>query len=265
MKSAKPRWFRSGLTLIELIVVLVILVALAGILVPMLPSMLTRSHTARGVTNMGEVTKFVQTYEQLYQSYLSDFDALVDGASAVALPEYVMVTGGQMVVDTLTAGERAALAAAGIVRLKTMHPTRAALAPDGSPTFHPYNGGVIDLTAGTPTVAFVSEQAVKQDTRLVSDPNGLRGDRYVVFGLGKRCTMIGKTIADPPVHFSDTTTERPEQVYARYGLVFQVAKGNGVGNPATPLGRAVFVGTVEFHREGLGTKDAHMEEYYKIE
>ena len=40
----KPAARRSGLTLMELVVVLVILVALAGILVPILPSMIERAH-----------------------------------------------------------------------------------------------------------------------------------------------------------------------------------------------------------------------------
>src|SRR5208282_5533765 len=48
---------RPGLTLIELIVVMMILIALAGLLIPMLPGMLTRAHTSTCSTNIGECDK----------------------------------------------------------------------------------------------------------------------------------------------------------------------------------------------------------------
>jgi prepilin-type N-terminal cleavage/methylation domain-containing protein len=70
---------RRGLTLIELVVVLTILIALAGLLVPMLPSMLTRAHTSSCSTNMGETTKAINLYQALYSGYPSTWDALTDG------------------------------------------------------------------------------------------------------------------------------------------------------------------------------------------
>src|SRR5437667_192551 len=92
---------RRGLTLIELIVVLVILVALAGILIPMLPNMLTRAHTATGASNNSEINKFVQTYEQLFQSYPTDLDNLAGtGAPVDYLPG---VAAGQITAGNLTA------------------------------------------------------------------------------------------------------------------------------------------------------------------
>src|SRR6266446_1213861 len=75
---------RNGLTLIELIVVLVILVGLAGIIIPMLPSMLVRTHASVGATNLQETVKWVQTYEQLFFRYPSGWDLGTDPAGAYA-------------------------------------------------------------------------------------------------------------------------------------------------------------------------------------
>jgi len=53
---------RQGLTLLELVVVMVILVALAGILVPMLPSMLGRAHAVNHSANVSEMNKIWGLY-----------------------------------------------------------------------------------------------------------------------------------------------------------------------------------------------------------
>ena len=51
--------------------VLVRLIGLAGIVVPMLPSMLTRTHTATAATNMGEIARSIGEYQGLYNIALS--------------------------------------------------------------------------------------------------------------------------------------------------------------------------------------------------
>src|ERR1043165_9678867 len=100
---------RRALTLIELIVVLVVLIGLAGIIIPMLPNMLTRTHTASAATNIQEISKWIQTYEQLYFRYPANWDALTDGTQLApyipdnaAAPTLAMDGG-------LVAGEDAAL------------------------------------------------------------------------------------------------------------------------------------------------------------
>jgi Tfp pilus assembly protein PilE len=256
-----PKVRRKGLTLIELVVVLVILIALAAILVPMLPGMLGRAHTASSATNISEINKFVQTYEQLYQSHASDFDALMDekGALADYLPGGAAPAGGAITKVTLNAAQANALTNAGITRLQAMELTAAA--DPWNPTFNPYNGAVISIASGS-SVAQVSEKAVEQTgAGLVNDPGGINGDVYVIVGLGKRCTMIGKVMADAPTHFGENQASNAANVYSRYCLVFRVTRGG-----ATPqdLERAVFIGTVAVHDDGIGTADSHIEEYYNI-
>lgn len=53
----RPAESRRGLTLMELLVVLVILIALAGIVIPQLPSMLGRAETSSGATSQTETIK----------------------------------------------------------------------------------------------------------------------------------------------------------------------------------------------------------------
>jgi prepilin-type N-terminal cleavage/methylation domain-containing protein len=252
---------RKGLTLIELVVVVVILVALAGILIPMLPNMLTRAHTATGATNTGEVAKFLQTHQQLFQSYPADFDALVDATGNLA--DYLPGgnVGGQITPLQLTAAQRNALANAGITRLAAMYATRAALeAAGGTPTFNPYTGGTIDLTTGTPSVARVSEAAVETIAGVVRDEPANTGDVYVIVGLGQRCTMIGKTVQEAPVHFGENTAGNAANVYGRYCAIFRVTRG---GATPTDLETAILVGVVALHDDGIATGNMHLEEYYK--
>ena len=73
---------RPGLTLMELVVVLIVLVALAGILVPMLPSMLTRSHVATHTTNVVEIAKLIMTYQATNNAFPDQWDSMVDPAGA---------------------------------------------------------------------------------------------------------------------------------------------------------------------------------------
>lgn len=271
LQRTKKTGLRRGLTLIELIVVLVILVALAGILVVTLPSMLGRAHTASGATNVGEVTKFVQVYEQLYQSQPTDFDALTDTTSA-AIPDYLpsdggTPLGGQVSSLTLTAAQADALTGAGIGRLAPMHPNRAAFTADSTPTFNPYSGGSVPVAAGV-RVLQLTEAAVEGPSGLVSEADIVNtyGDVYILLGFGKRCSMIGKVTTEPPTHFGDSADDNAANVYGRVGLVYRIARGTGTtGTPASAdLGKAVFIGAVALHGDGIAGGGAHIEEYYNL-
>jgi prepilin-type N-terminal cleavage/methylation domain-containing protein len=257
---------RSGLTLVELIIVLVILAALAGVVVPLFPSMQERTHTASGASNLSEVGKLVQTYDQLYQTQPTDFDALL--SSSGAIPDYLpqnasgQPLGGQITAGPLSPAQRTALVNAGIVRLQTLHGTRAALdTAGGSTTFNPYDGGIVTLTTGTPSVAFLAEAMVEGNAGVVSDPGGINGDSYVLFGFGKRCSMVGKVTMDAPVHFGESPAENAANVYSRVGLVYRVTRG---GTVTTNLSRAEFVGAVDLHGDGIIGIGSHLEEYYQL-
>ena len=133
-KTCRPP-SRPALTLIELIVVLTILIALASLLVPMLPSVLTRGHTATMTTNSESCATAILTYNSLYQGFPNNFDALGDGTGLINYlangsmcpPQFLDPTtvsagpaNNELQPLTLTAAEAAALQGVGISQLQGM-------------------------------------------------------------------------------------------------------------------------------------------------
>ena len=254
---------RQGLTLMELVVVLVILVALAGVLVPLLPNILGRAHTSAGATNVAEINKHVQMYEQLYQSYPQNLDNLASsGALIDYLPNEGGPVGGQISTLTLNANTAAALKNAGLTSAANLYATKAALtAASGTPTFSPYDGTFTDLTTGA-VVAQLAATAVEGKDGLIKVLPAQAGGTYVVFGLGKQSTMSGRVMTDAPTHFGESANTNAANVYGRFALVFRVATGDGAGG-SVPLERAAFIGAVSLHPGGIAGVDGHLQEYYE--
>jgi prepilin-type N-terminal cleavage/methylation domain-containing protein len=245
---------RKGLTLLELVVVLVILVALAGILVPLLPGMIGRAHTAEHGTNVGEVAKAIQAYEILQRTYPDNLDSLGDGISLLPGGTTTTACGGELTSVALStigtdsgADALAGLQAAGINTVWTPTGTELITEPYGS-------AATGTALAAASKVAVLSDAAMK---RLYNEKDTTEGTtttpspaKYVVFGLGPKCDIVGKPggVAEAPVHFSDESGNagNPNLTYARFGLVFRV-----VNSSNTTLSRAQFAGVVAFH-EGSG-------------
>lgn len=262
----RPRAFRPavrrGLTLIELVVVMVILAAVAGIILPLLPNMITRAHTTTSATNNGEIAKAIQTYEGVYLSYPNNFDSLVDttGALPSYLPGSPSFTGGTnpdlTTIATPSAGIVSALNAAGITTMAQMQSSGSG---DFSPTFFPYGNSSsvtptpTTISTSTPLAAITGTAAVRE----FALPAAAVGTQFVVFGLGSRTSMQGKTMQDAPVHFSDEATSAPNRAYARNGVVFQVTDSAG-----TPLDKARLIGVIGFHPDAIATTNDHLAEYW---
>jgi prepilin-type N-terminal cleavage/methylation domain-containing protein len=241
----------KGLTLIELLVVLVILIALAGILIPQLPNMLTRAHTAAASTNIPEANKRIQEFEQIYFKQPANFDNLVNGA---ALVDYLPGTTG-LTATALTADTRAALFNAGIEDLAGLYDTAANLeTAGGTPTFNPYDTAAdLDLSAGTPSVAFATEATVEALLR----PDTGANDAYVALGIGQKSELIGRTTNEAPYHFGDAAGTGPDVVYARYLAIYKVA------NDGTALDKAIFIGVLAMHDDGLANGGDHVAEFFE--
>jgi prepilin-type N-terminal cleavage/methylation domain-containing protein len=245
------RYNQQGLTLIELLVVLVILIALAGILIPQLPSMLTRAHATVDSTNLPEQNKRIQEFEQIYFKQPANYDNLVNGT---ALVDYLPGT-TDLTATPLTPGTRAALFNAGITSLAGLYDTSANLTTnDGTPTVNPYDATAdLNLTAGTPSVAFAAEAKVESLLR----PDSGAGDAYVALGVGQKSEMIGRVMSDAPIHFGEGPEASPGSVYGRYLAIYKVA------NDGTALEKAVFVGTLIQHDDGLANAAGAIEEFYE--
>lgn len=251
-----PRSLRRGLTLIELVVVMVILAAVAGIVLPLLPSMVTRAHTSTGATNISEVAKAIQTHQATYLKYPTNFDSLINDSGAVAtyLPG---AASGDFVVVNATDDYVDALQDSGITTVAQMI---EAAGGDWSPTFYPYGDDKADSpklpTISTPIALNMPlatlSLAAKQRLGLAADA----GTVYVVFGLGGYTSMQGKTLQEAPIHFAEKQNEGPNVAYGRYGVVFQLTSG------ATPLENALLTQVVAFHGDGMVNLGDHLSEYH---
>jgi hypothetical protein len=124
-------------------------------------------------------------------------------------------------------------------------------APTGfDATFFPYlNGTSGDKTTSSDGLApaqnskLVALTNVGQFQLNLADSPGTSNGVYYVFGLGRRCSLVGNGIANAPVNFFDKGSLNPSPAntrYARYGVVFQV---NGAVNGGTTL--------VDFNRAKL--------------
>jgi prepilin-type N-terminal cleavage/methylation domain-containing protein len=275
---------RKGLTLIELIVVLTILIALAGLLVPMLPSMLTRGHTATMTTNTGETAKAIMTFQQLYSLYPNNWDALGDGKTminyfangAACPPQYIdapsiAAANGNAELQplTLTQAEANALTGVGITQLQAMVTTPTGTVASGAfdPTFNYYSGatptaGAIVVTQGTVLAGLdPTAQGPGSTTyqRCILDNFPVTG-RYVALGIGPRNSMIGKTVQSAPVFFGDQPVINPEYAYGRFVAIFKVSD-SALGASFT---QAQLVGTAPVHDTGLDNIDSHLQNWYQL-
>jgi prepilin-type N-terminal cleavage/methylation domain-containing protein len=254
---------RPGLTLIELLAVLVVLVAVAGIVVVSFPSMLTRANVSSCMANVSETARAIMFFETEHGSYPDGYDSLTDGTNLH--PDLLNKgptpgTFNGMTALPLTAAQVAALDEAGV---RTVHIHAAA----GSPapyhlTFNPYANP--NANSGTPITAGMNlgflTPAAAQSVGLPMVVTGTdESHAYVLLGLGKRCTLFGRTVMEPPVHFADKTEESPNLGYGRYAAVFSV------GTATNPLSKAKFVRVLTFHPEGPVGSTEHVEEFWNIQ
>src|SRR5581483_6715007 len=119
---------RRGLSLMELVVVLFVLVALAGIVIPLLPNMVTKTQSATMATNISELNRAIQMYQANTGYFPDQWDALTDGTTIIDyMPNgessggtAATQVGGQLTQGTLTTEEVKALSKVGVANLHFM-------------------------------------------------------------------------------------------------------------------------------------------------
>jgi prepilin-type N-terminal cleavage/methylation domain-containing protein len=268
---------RLGFTLMELIVVLVVLVALAGILVPILPNMITRAHSATGAASAQETAKAIQMYESLNFRHPNGWDSLVEVGTGLTLrPDrftVVELNGG----TPLAVRIQDALISAGIVSSYTMaagiqgngRPEGHSNAPangDRINTFSPYAGPIADPTgiedlADGGRVVTLGGSALNELNRFgfpapgAFEPTGVDPTTaaYVLFGVGQRLTAVGQTMSSAPVHFPEAGDLPPTLKYSRLGAIYRIP-ANGPAELAT---------VAAIHNDHLDSIDEHLAEFYE--
>jgi hypothetical protein len=241
-------------------VVLVILVALAGILVPLLPGMLGRAHTATGATNMPELNKLFELHNTVERGYPNYLDNLTNGTGL-----YARLPGGGagLTTTTLDGDSAASLNAAGITKVFNLTGDDV-----DDATFECYGAGVVaPALSAAVDVAEGLTIAILDDSEL-SKFKGSPGEVYAVFGVGQATPLVGEMLQDAPVHFSDEPGAKPKEVYSRFAAVFRVgdwqdddplvdSDGDGTftndRDSIDPTAKASFVTTVGLHDGGIAT------------
>jgi len=284
---------RRGLTLMELVVVMVILIALAGLVLPLLPSLLTKAHDSVTTTNISEVGKTIEGFFNANLAYPDQFDSLVDASGAmytglifnslnpVSQNTFTVVgnvattttsSGQPLYTGALSAGQAQSLYLGGFRNLMVMSTSTTSPPAFGATFPNPGGAGPYVGMPGTtgamtpiptpasgsggPTVLFADNNYISQKLNVfppASDPNC----NYVVVGLGPYCTLVGARtlgLTDAPLAFGEHNYEQPLVAYARYLCVFRVYSDGS---------RCEFVGAAHDDATGLGTFNMHAQEYYE--
>jgi type II secretory pathway pseudopilin PulG len=269
MKNSLRATRRRGLTLMELVVFMAILTALASILIPLFPNLLRRAHKSVDATQTSEVAKAIQFYQGLYVSYPDNFDLLLDGTGA--FPAYLPFDGvpgtipfGQFVkADVLTQSELDALNRVGIKRVQ---PLATTIAPntDQHPTRFPYPLTTIAANAVNVSTATATKFAVLDETKiparfLENHRNADPTARYVVFGIGPRCSMVGQNMQDAPMSVPQKKDFTPDTTYSRVGVIFKVS-----GIEVQRTERARFIAAVALEDDELELTEKDIVGFYEV-
>ncbi len=246
---------RCGLSLLELLVVLTILIALGGIVVSTLPGMLRRTQVATAAANIPEIDATIRRAAVLSQGRIGNrFDSLISGTAAIDgnIPSYI---GGAEVFEAvgLSTSEINALREVGITELVP------AMAETENATFSSHDQLPVAIGSDTRVCTLSTEVAA---SILPQDWNyePPEGAKYVVFGLGEQCSMVGAgaqaSFSETPVHFSDDRDQSPEEMYSRYLLLVELRSISESDSIARYIGAAIP------GRNGIHSVSRELEDYY---
>lgn len=250
-KSSIPQ--RLGLTLLELLIVLTILIALGGIVVASLPGLLERTQAATAAANVSEIDAAIRRGLLTNQGVLGNrFDSLIAASAAGQVPNYV---GGNenFQAGTLSTKEVEALAELGVTQLVPADDISQNV------TFNSHIQQEIEIGSEARVCELNQEYAGIAMFRLWNiEPNASL--RYIVLGLGQRCTLVGggsqAVFKEAPIHFSEDAASNPKKMYSRYLLIVEI------DNSSELQSKARYVGTAIPHQSGLVGINEQLEDHY---
>ena len=268
-------------TLIELVVVLAILVILAGGIVAKLDVLQLRANKGVAASDMSSVSRLMQTYVVANNHYPDGYDSLIDvstGTPALWTSLDPQLTGlpaasgnpTKVVASTLTANEFRSLNRMGISTLYDVDTTVVAtpgfpsdaftVSRQISPTVA-YGGGsatgphvaILNSTLnGAPAPGEGDADAIMQHFYPQTNGTPPAGTRVVVFGLGPRCTLIGRSGMSLEAPLYANNSDR-NAYYGRYLVAFEVSNGGS---------RARLLGALGADADRL---DEEVVEFYEIQ
>ena len=251
---------RTGLTLLELLVVLTILIALSGIVVATLPGLLTKTQTATAAANVPEIHSALQRNAMLGGGAIGDrFDSLVTAGGQI--PAYV--GGGEsMQVINLSAADVNALQQLGITELVPA----ADAASETNATFRSHVAEPVPLGSES-KLCGLSSSLVQTMAQTVWNIEVGDEDRFLLLGVGQQCSLVGAgpeaIFSEAPLHFSDSNLSNPDVMYSRYMIVVQLLRSTTENDDGELLSaEARYLGVVIPTLQGIEGMSSQLEQYY---
>lgn len=251
---------RSGLTLIELVVVLAVLVALAGLIIGNFPGIIRKASRSSSATSVQDVSRAVQYMYTTTLKYPTGFDSLLESPTALykKLPSAAgTAVGGQLTIATLSALEAAALISIGVTNTLQHDPTVTTdvtwKSTTPGQTTHSFDDTLLKVaTIGTNTAFTV----FKADLSNYDDVTKNR--KFLVFGVGAGSSMVGPAGAmlEAPVHYGADASQNPKDFYQRYAVCFEI---DSTGSSIV----ARYIGAAAIEGSGLTATDTNVKEYWK--
>jgi prepilin-type N-terminal cleavage/methylation domain-containing protein len=213
---------RSGLTLLELVVVLVILAALAALVIPRLSGVADQTNSAVNMSVVADLNRAVATYETRFDKAPGTWDGLVPQSGTALYSKLHPDLASKLTGLTLDAVQAKSLTDAGVTGMMVVDP-----AYDGAPSdaaissFAPVATG-----AKVPTIikeTWAGHGSTFLDRAFNVLPSfGRRTSRrnpneYVVLGVGLSNSMRGSTLT----RSADHSVGRPDPLLRPRALCLQ--------------------------------------------
>lgn len=261
---------RTGLTLIELVVVIAVLVVLGGLLVQNLPSLMNRTHYAKCADVISALNNTwnqslatTMRYPDVYDSLLGTGGSSVDTRLTTGLQS-------QLTAASLTTTDAVALRRVGITRVVDLQtvPIGGNVTYDAAPagaTPRELGEGAqvaqLNLAAHTAAgnVLNLKRHLLRQSDGSFLDNSS--NVRYLVFGIGTNCSAVGagRRMQEAPVHFGADDTINPVNTYQRYLVVFSLT------TDAQGQVEARYEAAAGNDTAGPSSSEIHVRQFYEAE
>ena len=237
---------QSGMTLIELSVVLLVMVGLAGVAVPYVAGMADKAHDSTTASTINSLNQAIAKFKSDHNALPERLETLTDASGVIGyLINKVNYTDNLFSTTDTNADGTAANVALSFQRagMSAVFTNKADAAVDnGNHTFGAPNARQ-DLTAATP-FAYVQGAGgsfwggalsnLKDHLAYALGGNRLDYDEscysYVAMGVGDNSELIGKGLQSAPVLFMPNGDLGPEKKYSRFIAIFKVQSNNGWGS-----------------------------------
>ena len=248
---------QSGMTLIELSVVLLVMVGLAGVAVPYVAGMADKAHDSTTGSTIAQLNQTIASFRSNHNALPDRLETLVDASGLYSK----LISQENYPGNTF--GEPIELGENGLLSLKKAGMTQVLenlASPDqGNATYGSTNHNAVDLEATT-LVAPVAPLAWGNTTVAGQLAYALGGNasnypnvvdtagacyKYIGMGIGDDNEMVGTSMQSAPILFMPNGDMNPEKKYARYIAIFKVHTRTAFDQTCPDTVQpASFVGTV---------------------